>query len=174
MPIKALRAWLGVDQPSTPDHAPLRDLIASLDRLDPERARYLARFAYLLGRIACADREVSAEEAATMERLVAEQGQLIEEQAVLIVGMAKTSNLLFGGTADFEVAREFAEHSTYPEKLALASCLFAVAATDAAISLAEEAEIHRIVNQLRILPDDLMRLRVLHKALLPGINPHRT
>jgi uncharacterized tellurite resistance protein B-like protein len=169
MPIKALRAWLGVDQPATPEHAPLRELIESLDRLEIGQAKHLARFAYLLGRVACADREVSAEETATMERLVAEHGRLTEDQSALVVGMAKTSNLMFGGTADFAVTKEFTDNSTYDDKLALARCLFAVAATDQSISLAEEAEIHRIVNQLRILPDDLMKLRVEHRAFLPGL-----
>jgi uncharacterized tellurite resistance protein B-like protein len=169
MPIKALRAWLGVEQPAAAEHAPLRELIESLDQLEIGQAKHLARFAYLLGRIACADRDVSADETAIMERLVAEHGRLSGEQSVLVVGMAKSSNLMFGGTADFAVTKEFTEHSTYEEKLALARCLFAVAATDDAISLAEEAEIHRIVNQLRILPEDLMQLRVEHRDFLPGI-----
>jgi hypothetical protein len=32
----------------------------------------------------------------------------------------------------------------------------------------EEAEIHRILNQLRILPGDLTKLRVEHGRYLPG------
>jgi uncharacterized tellurite resistance protein B-like protein len=92
---------------------------------------------------------------------------------MLVVSLAKTSNLLFGGTADFIVAQEFAEHATYDEKLALGRCLFAVAATDASISMSEETEIHRITNQLRILPEDLTRLRVEHRPFLPGISPRK-
>ena len=38
---------------------------------------------------------------------------------MLVVSLAKTSNLLFGGTADFEVARDFAVSASYDEKLAL-------------------------------------------------------
>jgi hypothetical protein len=34
--------------------------------------------------------------------------------------------------------------------------------------MAEEAEIHRILNQLRILPQDLTTLRVEHGRYLPG------
>ena len=48
------------------------------------------------------------------------------------------------------MAREFAESSSYEEKLALARCLFATAATDEAISMSEETEIHRILTQLRM------------------------
>lgn len=167
MPINAIRNWLGV-KPADNDSGALRDLVNSLEQMEPERARYLARFAYLLGRVAYADREVSAEESLTMERLVAERGDVTPSQATVVVGLARTSNLLFGGTADFEVARDFSASATYEDKLALARCLFAVAAADRSISLAEESEIHRIVNQLKILPEDLTALRVLHGDLLPG------
>jgi|CXWL01.1.fsa_nt_gi uncharacterized tellurite resistance protein B-like protein len=169
MSFKPLRAWLGVDRHEAPEHAPLRDLVQTLDRMEPDRARHLARFAYLLGRVALADRDVSPEETQTMEGRLVEHGDLSPAQATVVVGLARTSNLLFGGTADFLVAQEFGEHATYEDKMALVRCLFAVAATDASISLAEESEIHRIVNQLRIQPADLVSLRVEHKAFLPGI-----
>ena len=165
-----LLSWLGLDRAQTPDTTPLRDVINALDRLEPERAQYLARFAYLLGRIAHADRHISAEETAAMEQLVREEGQLSADNAALVVHLAKSSNLLFGGTADFQVAQEFAERAAYEEKLALARCLFAVAATDAAISMAEETEIHRILNQLRIEPRDLTALRLQHRKFLPGLS----
>ncbi len=87
--------------------------------------------------------------------------------------MAKASNLMFGGTADFQVAREFAVSATYDEKLALVRCLFAVASVVAAISVAEESEIHRIANHFKILPHDLTALRVAHATFLPGIASHR-
>jgi hypothetical protein len=106
-----------------------------------------------------------------MEALVRAQGGLSADQSMLVVSLARTSNLLFGGTADFQIAREFADTSGYPEKLALARCLFAVAAADNAISLAEETEIHQIVNVLRIEPADLTKLRLEHKRMLPGVRP---
>jgi uncharacterized tellurite resistance protein B-like protein len=171
MPFKALMSWLGVAESAAPEHTPLRDLIESLDRLEPDRARHLARFAYLLGRVALADRHASDDEVRAMEALVCDQAQLSPEQATVVVGLAKTSNLLFGGTADYDVAREFAEATSYDEKLALARCLFTVASSDEAISLSEETEIHRIVNQLKILPQDLTKLRVLHGKFLPGRTP---
>ena len=169
MPLETLRSWLGLDRPETPPSTPLRELVAALDRLDPARARHLARFAYLLGRVALADRHISPEETQVMEAHVRDEGGLTADQAMLVVTLAKSSNLLFGGTADFQVAQEFAASATYPEKLALVRCLFAVASTDHAISMAEETEIHRIANQLKIEPPDLTALRVQHRAHLPGI-----
>jgi uncharacterized tellurite resistance protein B-like protein len=170
VPLNSLLSWLGLKQAETPEQAPLRELVDALDRLEPGRARHLARFAYLLGRVAHADRRVTPEETQSMERLVSEQGGLANDQAMLVVALAKTSNTMFGGTADFQVAQEFAETASYPEKLALARCLFAVAATDDSISMAEETEIHRITNQLKIQPHDLTALRVEHRRFLPGVN----
>jgi uncharacterized tellurite resistance protein B-like protein len=105
-----------------------------------------------------------------MEGLVREQGALTDEQAMVVVQLAKTSNLLFGGSANFLVARQFAELATYDQKLALIRCLFAVSATDDAISMAEESEIHRIANELRIEQSDLVALRVAHRRHLPGLS----
>lgn len=176
MPFHALRSWLGLDNEPEPasDQTPLRDLVETLEHLEPDRARHLARFAYLLGRIAHADRQVSPEETRAMEAIVAEEGGLSADQALVVVGLAKSSNALFGGTADFQVAQEFADAASYEQRLALVRCLFRVAATDAAISMAEEAEIHRVANQLKIDPADLMALRVSHGRFLPGLRPPTT
>jgi uncharacterized tellurite resistance protein B-like protein len=169
MPMKSLRAWLGVDTRETREFAPLRETLEALDHLEPGRARHLAAFAYLLGRVAHADQHVSPEETGAMEALVREQGELSQEQAMLVVQLAKTNNLLFGGTANFLIAREFSESTTYDQKLALMRCLFAVSSADDAISTAEESEIHRIANELRIDHPDLIRLRVAHQHRLPGL-----
>lgn len=171
MPLDSIRAWLGLAPAATeaPVAAAMRDLVDTLEHLEPARARYVARFAYLLGRIAHADQHVSPEESRAMEALLVKEGGLTPEQALMVAGLAKASNLMFGGTADFEVAREFAASATYDEKLALVRCLFGVASVDAAISVAEESEIHRIANHFRILPHDLTALRVAHTTFLPGI-----
>ena len=170
MPLKSIREWLGVDKPREQEFAPLRETLDALDHLDPVRARFLAAFAYLLGRVAQADQHVSPDETRAMEGLVREQGALTDDQAMVVVQLAKTSNLLFGGSANFLVARQFAELATYDERLALMRCLFAVAATDHAISMTEEGEIHRIANELRIEHTDLVALRLAHQRHLPGLS----
>jgi len=170
MPLKSIRAWLGVNPIEQPELSPLRETLEALDHFEPDRARYLAAFAYLLGRVAHADRHVSTEETRVMEALVQEQGQLSQDQAMVVVQLAKTNNLLFGGTANFLVAREFSALATYDQKLSLMRCLFALSATDEAISTAEEGEIHRIANELRIDRQDLVALRVAHQRHLPGLS----
>ena len=171
MPLKPLRSWLGLDAAEpAPEIAALRDTLNALDQLEPDRARYLAAFAYLLGRVAHADRQVSPEETRAMEALIQEHGQLSEDQTMVVVQLAKTSNRLFGGTENFLVAREFSALATYEQKLSLMRCLFGLSATDEAISTAEEGEIHRIANELRIDRPDLTALRVAHQRHLPGLS----
>lgn len=173
MPFEGIRAWLGLRETDSPDPTPLRDLVATLEHLEPTEARHLARFAYLLGRVAHADQHVSAEETRAMEAIVTREGGLSADQAVMVVGLAKSANLMFGGTADFQVAQEFAEAASYDEKLSLARCLFAVAATDETISVAEESEIHRIAMHLKIDHKDLTSLRVSHARFLPGLSSRK-
>jgi uncharacterized tellurite resistance protein B-like protein len=153
--LKSIRAWLGLDAADTaPEFAPLRETLDALDHLEPDQARRLSAFAYLLGRVAHADQHVSPDETRAMEALVREQGQLSEDQA----------------TANFLVAREFSALASYEQKIALMRCLFAVSAADEAISTAEESEIHRIANELRIDHADLISLRVAHQRHLPGMS----
>jgi uncharacterized tellurite resistance protein B-like protein len=166
-----LRSWLGVEPTETDTrHDALRDLLDALDRLEPERAQYLARFAYLLGRAAHADQHVSAQETATMEHLVAREGAIPADQAMLVVGLAKTSALLFGGTDDFIVARDFAAAASYDQKLALVRCLFAVAAAEGSITIEEEREIQRMARALRVEAADIIALRLEYRQHLPGLS----
>jgi uncharacterized tellurite resistance protein B-like protein len=88
---------------------------------------------------------------------------------MLVVGLAKTSNLMFGGTDNFLVAREFAEQATREQKLALLRCLFAVSAVEGNISIAEEREIQRIARELRLEHADLLTLRLQYRQHLPGL-----
>jgi uncharacterized tellurite resistance protein B-like protein len=168
--LKSLQGWLGISESApAPEPAPLRELVNALDRLEPSRAQHLARFAYLLGRVALVDEHISDEETKTMERLLAEHGGLPADQAMLAVSLARATHAMFGVSADFAIAQEFTDSTSYQERLALARCLFAVAASDARISTAEEAEVHRITNQLRIERPDLTAIRLQFRRVLPGI-----
>lgn len=145
--------------PSGGDTDTVRRIVAALEELPPERARYLAAFAYILGRVAHADREISEEETAAMERIVARLGRVPEEQAVLIVQMAKSQNRLFGGTENFLVTREFVEISTPEQRQELLDCLFEVSAADDSISAPEEHQIGRIASELGLTHADLVEAR---------------
>jgi uncharacterized tellurite resistance protein B-like protein len=170
MPLESIRVWLGLDTNDARDAGPLGETLEALDHMPPERAKHLAAFAYLLGRIAHADRHVSPAETRAMESIVADQGRLSADQATLVVQLAKTNNVLFGATADFLVAREFSAGASYDDKLALMRCLFALAATDDSISMSEEGELHRVANELKIDRADLVALRVANRRHLPGLS----
>ena len=135
---------------SSADTETVRKIAAALDRLDPDRARYIAAFAYILSRVARADLSISEEELREMERLVREKGGLPEEQAVMVVQMAKTQSILFGGVENFLVTREFDKIATREQKIALLHCLYAVSAADGSISSAEDTTIRAIADELHL------------------------
>ncbi len=149
----------------------VRKITQALDRLDPDRARYLATFAYILGRIAHADSHVSAEESHEMERILVQQGELPEEQAIIVVQMAKTQNALFGGTENFLVTREFARLATREQKMALLHCLFAVSSSDDAIDTVEDNEIRRIVQEVGLEHADFIAVRTIFRRHLSVLRP---
>jgi uncharacterized tellurite resistance protein B-like protein len=144
----------------------VRRIVTALDRLEPARARYVAAFAYILGRVAFADRHVSEEETRTMENMVMRHGGLPEEQAIVVVQMAKSQNALFGGTEDFLVTREFNEIATREQKLALLDCLYAVSAADESIATVEDNEVRRIALELHVPFDDFIRTRLAYRGRL--------
>lgn len=141
------------------DTETVRKIAAALDRLDPDHARYVAAFAYILSRVARSDLEISDEEQLEMERLVREKGNLPPEQAVIVVQMAKTQSLLFGGVENFLVTREFDKIATREQKLALLHCLFAVSAADRSISTAEETTIRQIASELHLGHADFISVK---------------
>ena len=144
----------------------VRKITEALDRLDPERARYIAGFAYVLSRVARADLRISETETRAMERIVAESSGLPEEQAIIVVQIAKTQNKLFGATEDFLVTREFNKIATRDQKLALLDCLFAVAAAEGLISMEEDNEIREIARELQLEHRDFISVRSKHRDQL--------
>ena len=132
-----------VKPPESRDTETVRRIAAELDKLEPEEARFLAAFAYVLARVAHADYEVSEDEIREMERLVRKLSELGEAQAALVVQIAKTQAVTLGATENYVVTRQFREVSTREQRLSLLRCLFAVAAADESVSDAENTEIYR-------------------------------
>src|SRR5262249_983199 len=164
-----LRRFLGLEPTSAgagDESAAVRRIVEALERQDPETARFVARFAYVLGRVASADSSVSAPETQGMERLVLGRSRLPEAQAVLVVQIAKSQNLLFGGTEDYVVTREFARTTTREQKLALIECCFAVSAADHDVSVEEDNVIARIANELGLTHDDFIAARMAYREWL--------
>ncbi len=155
------------------DAASVRHIVEALDRMEPDAARRLARFAYVLGRVARADLAITADEVRAMERLVAERGRLTEAQAVVVVQIAKSQQLLLGETDGYLVTREVAATATRDEKLALLDCCFAVAAADGEIATTEDAELRMITNELGLGHHDFIAARLGHRDAVPWLNRER-
>ena len=165
----SIRDFLGIgrtahtaDAPASSETETVRKIVGALDSMDPERARYIAAFAFILCRVARADLHISAGETNIMERIVMERGGLPEDQAILVVQMAKTQSALFGGTENFLVTREFNYMATREQKLALLDCLFAVA-SDEMISTVEDNEIGRICSELQLTHDEFIAVRMSYR-----------
>ena len=137
----------------------IRKISDSLDKLDTEQAKYVASFAYILGRVAHADLDISTEETREMERIVHGMGGLLDEQAGLVVEIAKTQNRLFGGTENFLVTREFRRLADREQKIALLNCLFEVSSSDQSISTVEDNEIRHVAKELGLDHSDFIAAR---------------
>ncbi|HWQ56017.1 MAG TPA: TerB family tellurite resistance protein [Bryobacteraceae bacterium] len=138
----------------------VREIVDALDRIDEDRACFIASFGYILSRVANADRNISPEETEAMERILVAQGQLSPEQAEVVVKMAKLRSELFGGTDNFLVTREFRRIATYEQKLALLDCLFAVSAASEDISMAENNQIRQIASELGLEHSEFIQVRL--------------
>jgi uncharacterized tellurite resistance protein B-like protein len=176
----ALRRFLGLggddsaepttDQPSSgAETATVRRIMAELAELEPEKRRYLAGFAYLLSRAAHADLAISADEVATMERIVRDIGGLPEAQAVLVVEIARNQSELYGGTEDYLVTREFASRANPEQRRAAVEACFAVTAADHEITAEEYAELTQIAVELDLSRDELNEIRRQHRDQLAAI-----
>jgi len=157
-----LLEWLGGSQHQATDEGDIdtvRRIAGELDTLPPDRARFVACFAYILGRVANADLDVSDEEVEAMERLVAERTDLPAVQATLVVQIAKQRNQLFGGTDNFLVTRTFEQIADLEQKRSLLDCLYAVSAADHTISAQEDQEIRRISSELNLDHTEFIRAR---------------
>jgi uncharacterized tellurite resistance protein B-like protein len=154
------------------DTETVRKIVARLEALPPERARYVAAFAYVLSRVAHADLSITAEETAKMEEIVRRLGHLPEDQTVLVVEIAKGQSRLFGGTENYLVTRELAGIATPEQKHELLDCLFAVAAADGGISSPEEVQIRQIANELGFTHEEFVTARSEwrdHRDVLKGL-----
>ena len=153
--------------------ATVRRIVARLEALPPERARFLAGFAYVMSRAAQADFDISDAETKAMERFVVELGGIDEAQAVLVVQIAKVQARQEGATEDFVVTREFAKIATEEQKLALLRCCFAVGAADESISAVEASVVNEIARELDVSREQLDAVRTEFHDRLSAIQAKR-
>jgi uncharacterized tellurite resistance protein B-like protein len=144
------------------DTETVRRIVSELEQLDPDRARFLAAFAFVLSRAAAADLHISEVETSKMVELLQRVGHLPEAQAILVVQIAKSQNGLFGGTENFLVTREFRAIASEAERKELLDCVFAVSAADDAITGEEENQVRQIASELGFSHPEYIQARLAY------------
>ena len=141
------------------DTETVRRIAGQLDALPVDRARFLAAFAYILTRAAAADMDVSQTESRAIEGLVGEHGNLPEPQAILVAQIARNQSLLYSGTEDYLVTRQFRELASVQDRIALLRCCYLVGAADDTITAQESDTLQQIAKELDVERDDVNAIR---------------
>jgi uncharacterized tellurite resistance protein B-like protein len=155
------------------DTATVRRIVAKLEAMPPERARYVAAASYTIARAANADLDISAEEIALIESLLQQYGELDEPTSVLVAEMAKIQAHTVGGTEDYVVTRELKEVATEEQRLGVLRACFVVSAASGSISAEESAEVNQIANELDIDGDALTALRAEFRDMMSSVQEVR-
>src|SRR6476469_3202377 len=156
-----------VERPAPPppsdgagDTATVRRIVAKLEAMPPEQARFLAAAAYTLARAANADLDISDDETVAIERELQGHESIDEATAVLVTEMAKLQAKTVGGTEDFVVTREFKALADDAQRIAIVRACFAVMAANGTISAEETGTINEIADELDIDEEVLRSIRV--------------
>ena len=175
----SLLSWLGLAPADdrSPDPDAVQALMVPLQALEPELARFLALFAFVLARVANADAVVTDLELRRMEEALVSWGGLPPAQAALVAGLAKERNQASGATWNFLATRELRDLASHDQKLAILHCLFAVSAADDDVSVVEEEAIRVISKELLLLNDEYLWVRSHYReqlAVMKGGRPSLT
>ena len=154
-----LLRWIGLE-PSPDDPQVLDAISRTLEGMEPSRARYVAAFSYLLGRVAGADLQIVDAERSLMTALIAEEAGLTQPEAATVVALALGEVRRFSGTHNFMVTREFVSLTTHAQRMGLLRCLFALAAVDDSVDTREENEIRGVSRELHLEHGDFVRAKM--------------
>lgn len=159
--------------PGDPDTAALRRIVAQLDSLPAEQRKFVAGFAYILGRVANADMSILPAEVRLMEQTVIEVAELPEAEAVLVVEIALNHAALYGGTDDYVITREFSRMATRVQLERLLRCAFTVGAADDSINAAESAALDEIGRELGFTDPEVRLMRAEFKDSFSAVREVR-
>jgi uncharacterized tellurite resistance protein B-like protein len=143
--------------PEPPDA--VREIAARLERLPPERARYVAAFALVLSRVAHADLHIDPREREKIAQVLVDLGHLEPEEAAAAAEIATAQSHAAGGTEHFLATRELAAMADRAQREELLECLFAVSAADGAISTREENQVRQVASELGVSHRELAAIR---------------
>lgn len=169
-----------VERPASPpasdapgDTETVRRIVAKLETMPTEKARFLAATAYTLARAANADLDISDEETAAIEGELQGHESIDEATAVLVTEMAKLQAKTVGATEDFVVTREFKALADEAQRIVVLRACFAVMAANGSISAEETAMINEIASELDIDQVTLNAIRADYHEQLSSVQQIR-
>lgn len=151
-------AGRGADAPR-PTSASVKRIAAEFEQLDDDTARYLAAFAYVLGRLAASDSEVDDSEVDAIERALVEIAGIESGHARSVAEAAHIEAEERGGTEDYIATRDFRRLASREQQVTLLKCLLQVATADGEITPEENSEILNIAEELGFAFPELKALR---------------
>ncbi|HEY6014202.1 MAG TPA: TerB family tellurite resistance protein [Candidatus Limnocylindrales bacterium] len=149
--------------------ATVRRIVARLEAMPPERARFIASAAYTLARAANADLDISDDETAAIERELQAHDGLDEPTAVLVTQMAKLQAKTIGGAEDYSVTREFKALASMDQRIDVLRACFAIGAANGTISAEENAMVNQIARELDVEDATVNAIRAEYHEQLSAV-----
>ena len=139
--------------PSSPNAiaSEIRESLARLETLDRDTAGYLKTLAFILYRVAAADRHVSEEEVLRMETILVEHASLSEPEAVLTVEIARHCRKIADCGGSYAASRRFRSGLDTEDRPRLRAFLDSVAAADGRVRQSEKDAIRQISTELGLI-----------------------
>jgi uncharacterized tellurite resistance protein B-like protein len=139
------------DSPSAELAAEIRGALQHIESLDRCSDGYLAGLAFILHRVAAADRDISEREVERMERILVEHASLTQPEAVLTVEMAKHRCRAADCGHSYDASRHLRALLGPGERERLHRFLESVAAADGQVRPSEQAAVRQIAAELGLL-----------------------
>jgi uncharacterized tellurite resistance protein B-like protein len=126
----------------------IRGALQHIESLDRCSDGYLAGLAFILHRVAAADRDINEREVERMERILVEHASLSQPEAVLTVEMAKHRCRAADCGHAYDASRHLRALLGPGERARLHRFLESVAAADGQVRPAEQAAVRQIAAEL--------------------------
>jgi len=126
----------------------IRDALARLATLDRDTSGYLKALAFILYRVAAADREVSEEEVRRMESILVDHASLSQAEAVLTVEIARHCREIADCARSYDASRSLRTRLDDGDRHRLRSFLESVAEADGRVRQTEKDAIRQISTEL--------------------------
>jgi uncharacterized tellurite resistance protein B-like protein len=139
------------DRPSVELADEIRGALQHIESLDRRSNGYLASLAFILHRVAAADRDISEREVERMERILVEHASLSQPEAVLTVEMAKHRCRAADCGHSYDASRHLRALLGPGERARLHRFLESVAAADGQVRPSEQAAVRQIAAELGLL-----------------------